>query len=93
MCQNDIHFFLGETKYITATVYTLNPNDTVVISDSKYELFDSKKNVVEIGECEIEKNEVKLLLGINSPGFYTLKITVKIGKETVIQKAGVTVRE
>lgn len=93
MCQNEIQFICGEVKYITATVRTMNPNETVVINEAKYELIDSRKNTVEQGDCETEKNEIRLLLGIDQEGYYTLKITVKIGKETVIQKAGVTVRE
>lgn len=93
MCQGDIQFYCGEVKYITATVRTTNPNDTVVVSEAKYELSDSQGNVVEQGSCEAEKNEIRLLLGIDAQGYYTLKITVKIGKETVIQKAGVSVRE
>lgn len=93
MCQGDIQFYCGEVKYITATVRTANPNETVVVSEAKYELSDSRKNIVEQGSCEAEKNEIRLLLGIDTQGYYTLKITVKIGKETVIQKAGVTVRE
>ena len=93
MCQNEIQFYPGEMKYITATVSPRNPNETVVISEAKYELIDSRKNTVEQGECETDKNEIRLLLGIDQEGYYTLKITVKIGKETVIQKAGVSVRE
>lgn len=92
MCQGDIQFYCGEVKYITATVRTTNPNDTVVVSEAKYELSDSQGNIVEQGGCEAEKSEIRLLLGIDREGYYTLKITVKIGKETVIQKAGVSVR-
>lgn len=93
MCQGDIQFFCGEVKYITATVRTTNPNETVVVSEAKYELSDSQRNVVEQGDCEAEKSEIRLLLGIDTQGYYTLKITVKIGRETVIQKAGITVWE
>ena len=35
----------------------------------------------------------KLLLSVTNVGYYTLKITVKIGKETVIQKTRIKVRE
>lgn len=91
MCTDNIQFYSGEVKTITATVMPRNPNDTVVISEAVYELIDSRKNTVEKGTCETDKNEISLLLGIDTEGLYTLKITVKIGKETVIQKAGVTV--
>lgn len=90
---NEILFYSGEIKYISAMVNPRNPNELVVISEAKYELIDSTGQVVEAGDCEIEKREIRLLLGINKAGQYTLKLTVKIGKETVIQKSEVTVRE
>ncbi|MGN1418142.1 MAG: hypothetical protein ACI4W6_02310 [Acutalibacteraceae bacterium] len=92
MC-DAIEFFSGEVKYITACVHTRNPNDTVVISSAKYELFDMEKNIIESGECETEKNNIKLLLGVSTCGMFYLKITAKIGRETVIQKVRVAVRE
>lgn len=93
MCQGEIQFYCGEVKYITATVRTANPNETVVVSEAKYELIDSRENTVEQGACETDGAEIRVLLGIDTAGIYTLKITVKIGKETVIQKAGVSVWE
>lgn len=88
---NEILFYSGEIKYISAMVNPRNPNDLVIISEAKYELIDSKGQLVETGDCEIENREIRLLLGINKAGQYTLKLTVKIGKETVIQKADVMV--
>lgn len=93
MCQSEISFYCGEVKYISATVVPQNTNEVVVISSAEFELSDSSGAVVESGACEISGTTLKLLLSVTNAGYYTLKITVKIGKETVIQKTRIKVRE
>ena len=93
MCQSEISFYCGEVKYISATVTPQNTNEVVVISSAEFELSDSSCAVVESGACEISGTQIKLLLSVTNVGYYTLKITVKIGKETVIQKTRIKVRE
>ena len=90
---NEILFYSGEIKYISAVVNPRNPNELVVISEAKYELIDSEGQVIEAGDCEIENREIRSLLRVEGVGQYSLKLTVKIGKEVVIQKADVIVRD
>lgn len=87
-----IRFYAGEKKYIDITVVPKNQNDTVVISSALYELYKND-SVVESGECEAEGRNLKILLGIDTDGTYTLKITVAIGAETFIQKATIWVEK
>ena len=96
MCQSEISFYCGEVKYISATVVPQNTNEVVVISSAEFELSDSSGAVVESGACEISGTQIKMLLSVTNVEticYYTLKITVKIGKETVIQKTRIKVRE
>ncbi len=94
MFDEAISFFCGEKKYISAFVVAKDPNETVVITDADYELFDiSEKEVVESGKCDFNANELTILLGIAKKGIYRLKITVKVGAEIFIQKSTVWVEE
>lgn len=93
MCQSEISFYSGEVKYISATVMPQNPNEVVVISSAVFELCESNGEVIESGICEVSGTTLKLLLSVTKKGYFILKITVKIGKETVIQKTRIKVRE
>ena len=80
-------FNAGEVKYVTATVVARNPNETVVIIDAKYELRSVRtKETVKSGECSVFGDEISILLDITEAGVYELKITVRVGAETFIQK-------
>ena len=85
-----IDFYAGEIKEISAQVKARNPNEIVVITEAKYQL----KNVatgeeVESGSLEISGDTVSTILGIDEAGTFELKITVKVGAETFIEKATV----
>ena len=90
MFDGRINFYAGEKKYIDIDVVPKNRNDTVVVSSATYQLIDGE-TAVESGECEIDGAHLKILLGIDDEGAYTLKVTVVIGAETFIQKATVVV--
>lgn len=90
-----IDFYQGEVKQVTAVVKAKNPYDTVVVTSAKYSLTsaecDKEKTEVESGECEIDGNKLTILLSTEECGVYELKITVNVGRETIIQKAYVYV--
>lgn len=85
--EGKITFYLGEVKFITASVASQNPNETIIITDAKYELRSVRtKETVKSGECSVSGNEISLLLDIAQAGVYELKLTVRVGAETFIQK-------
>ena len=86
----NIHFYAGETKYVEATASAKNPNETVVVSSAKYELFQNGR-AIEEGACQTDGAKIKALLAIEAPGIYELKITACIGAEKLIEKACVKV--
>lgn len=91
---DEIRFFAGEVKYITASVVPRNPREIVVVTDAKYELINARTNeAAESGSCSVSGSEISALLGISEVGIYSLKLTVKVGAETFIQKASVYVEE
>lgn len=93
MFDGRINFYAGEKKYIDIDVVPKNRNDTVVVSSAMYQLLDGETAAVEAGDCEIDGAYLKILLGIDDEGAYTLKVTVVIGAETFIQKATVVVEK
>lgn len=90
MFDGRINFYAGEKKYIDIDVVPKNRNDTVVVSSATYQLLNGE-TAVEAGGCEIDGAHLKILLGIDDEGAYTLKVTVGIGAEIFIQKATVVV--
>lgn len=88
-----LEFFAGEEKFVEAKVVPSKRNETVVVAYASYEL--SKKasgEVTEQGNCEVKGNTVRHLLRTNEVGTYSLKITAKVGLETVIQRVLVSVK-
>lgn len=87
-----INFYKGEIKLVEAVVTPRNPNEVVVISSANYQLFRlADDEIVETGELEINGNTVSTILGIDEAGMFELKITVRVGRETFIEKANVRV--
>ena len=85
----NLSFYAGEEKYVTATLSSIDPDEIVVITEAGFELTDCKGTMVSTGVCEIRGQEISVLLPIERPGSYTLKLTVKVGKETIIEKVGI----
>ena len=86
-------FFVGEEKFIEAKVVPSKKDETVVISYATYELSkNSCTEIAETGSCEVNSDTVRLLLRTSEAGTYSLKITAKVGAETVIQRVSVNVR-
>lgn len=85
----NLSFYAGEEKYVTATLSSIDPDEIVVIKEAGFELTDCKGNIVSAGVCEIRGQEISVLLPIESPGSYTLKLTVKVGRETIIEKVAI----
>ena len=85
-----IDFYAGEIKEVSAQVRARNPNEVVVITKAKYSLKNiASGETVEDGNLEIDGDTVSTILGIDEAGTFELKITVKVGAETFIEKATV----
>lgn len=85
----NLSFYAGEEKYVTATLSSIDPDEIVVINEAGFELTDCKGTIVSGGVCEIRGQEISVLLLIERPGSYTLKLTVKVGRETIIEKVNI----
>ena len=85
----NLSFYAGEEKYVTATLSSIDPDEIVVIKEANFELTDCKGNIVSAGVCEIRGHEISVLLPIERPGSYTLKLTVRVGRETIIEKVAI----
>lgn len=85
----NLSFYAGEEKYVTATLSSIDPDEIVVIKEAGFELTDCKGNIVSAGVCEIRGQEISVLLPIERPGSYTLKLTVRVGRETIIEKVNI----
>ena len=85
----NLSFYAGEEKYVTATLSSIDPDEIVVIKEAGFELTDCKGNIVSAVVCEIRGQEISVLLPIERPGSYTLKLTVRVGRETIIEKVNI----
>ena len=85
----NLSFYAGEEKYVTATLSSIDPDEIVVIKEADFELTDCKGTLVSSGVCEIRGQEISVLLPIERPGSYTLKLTVRVGRETIIEKVNI----
>lgn len=88
-----IVYTLGEEKYVTATIKPKRNSDVVVVTRATYELIDEYKQVVETGSCDIDGKELSVLLEPEKAGIYKLKMTVKVGPETIIKTCEIKVVE
>lgn len=91
MINGSLNFNEGEIKYVKAKVVPQCRCETVVILSAVYELIATSGEVVERGTCETNGSNISILLKTEIAGSYKLKITAKVGKETIIQKAHVYV--
>ena len=85
----NLSFYAGEEKYVMATLSSIDPDEIVVIKEADFELTDCKGTMVSAGACEIRGQEISVPLPIERPGSYTLKLTVKVGRETIIEKVAI----
>lgn len=91
---NEIDFYKGERKEVSAVIRPKNSNESVVIISAKYEvtkLFGDNE-IVKTGECETNGNKFIVLLEFLDTGKYRLEITVAIGREVIIERADINVR-
>jgi len=90
--RGSINFYAGEIKEVSAQVRARNPNEVVVITEAKYQLKNvSTGETAEEGALDIDGDTISIILGINTPGTFELKFTVKVGAETFIEKAVIQV--
>lgn len=88
-----LNFYQGEEKYVEARAAAAKRNETVTILSAAYELSkNGYTEVVETGECDVRGDRIRFLLRTNEAGTYSLKITVKAGEETIIQRVPVSVK-
>lgn len=88
---NQINFYAGEQKLIVLTVRPINPKEIVVVTKADYELIKQYDEIAEKGTCEINGDEVAVLLKVTENGRYTLKVTMNIGREIRIEKIQINV--
>lgn len=93
MLADEIKFYEGEKREITAVIHSKKPKETVVIAKAEYEL---KKQfgdeILQSGNCEIEGAEATVFLDFELPkGNYTLKIKSKVGREVIISKVPIEI--
>lgn len=86
-----LNFYAGEEKFVEARIVPSRKNETAVIICAAYEL-TAGGETCERGNCEVNVDKIRILLKTDKAGIYSLKITAKVGQETVIQKVSVAVR-
>ncbi len=94
MCDKELIFNEGEIKEVTGTIRSKKANETVVITSAEYEVtkyYDSTE-IKKQGSCEIDGNEITVLLEFLEKGSYQLKVTAYVGREKIIEKVGIKVR-
>lgn len=84
-------FQKGEKKVISAVVTPADDNELLIISTATYDIYDRNGTSVKSGNLEVDGNEISLLYEANTEGYFTLKITVVVGKETIIEKESLIV--
>ncbi len=90
---NTIIFLAGEERFVCAKLEPKDPNETVVITSAVWSLFDRcNGETVESGDCEVEGREMRVLIGSECTGLFTLEVTAKVGRETVKQRCNVQFR-
>ncbi len=85
MCGEPIVYYLGEKEYIIGRVRPRNPKETVVVTDSKYEIHKGEELFRE-GKCEIDGSVVRFLFSADEEGSFTGRMYASVGAETVINK-------
>lgn len=85
-----IEFFLGEKKYIDMVVTSTN-NTPVVITNSTYEIINGTGEVIQNGQCEIDKNKLSILYEPNLRGRFTLKVNYTVPPENRIARCDINV--
>lgn len=96
MCETEFfEFYTGEKRYIEGSVLPQKNGEIVVINSAKFELskaFGEEK--IANGDCEKDGGRFWVLLDfLNLPaGEYSVRFTLEVGGETVIERVGVSVR-
>lgn len=93
MCTDEIRFFEGEKREVTAVVRSRNSDESVIIASAEYELKKQfSDEVLQSGKCEIKANEATAFLDFNlSKGNYQLEIKSNVGREVIISKVLVVI--
>lgn len=87
-----INFYIGEEKYVDANIVSKNKLDTIVVNEATYELSSTDGTVIDSGNPTIDGTKLTMLIKPPSTGVYKLKITVKVGPETIIEQANIQVK-
>lgn len=93
MCVDELKFYKGEKREVTATVRSSKPKETVVIASAEFEVKKQfSEEVVQSGACERNGAEATCCLDLNLPcGNYEIKIKSFVGREIIIGKARVEI--
>lgn len=100
-----LEYDIGEIKYATATVRSVNKSEEVVIRNAKWELYDKPNATSDEAilsgfygdtqhpeKCLVNENMVSALIDTtNLKGNYILKFIVEIGPERIIDKCVIKV--
>ena len=89
----EINFYKGERKEVSATIRPYQSNEVVVIQSATYEVTKmfAKEDVLFNWDCEINDDEITILLEFLDVGQYELEVTAIVGREKLIEKAKINV--
>lgn len=88
MASNEIRFFAGEIKEVTAVVHSKTVDEVVVINSATFELTDGiNGTTISEGTCEVQGSEASVLLEMPNKGIYEIVITANVGREVIKEKA------
>lgn len=92
MHNDEIIFNEGEKRELTASVSSKNSGEVVVVASAEFELVDqATEEVVQAGNCEVLGDEAVVFLDLAEKGRYTLKTTLKVGREVIVDTRTVKV--
>lgn len=72
-------------------VVTSTNNTPVVITNSTYEIINGNGEVIQNGQCEIDKNKLSILYEPNLRGRFTLKVNYTVPPENRIARCDINV--
>ena len=89
-----LEYKVGERQYVSAIVRPETASEIAVVNSASYELrcYESDA-IIDSGDCEIEGDSLRAFIDFLKAGFYKLKITAQVGKETIIGDKIISVTE
>lgn len=96
MCETEyFEFYSGEKRYIEGSVLPQKQGETVIINSATYKLSKAfGDEVIYEGKCDINGGSFSVLLDFLdlTAGEYSVRFTLSVGGERVVEKVGVSVK-